>query len=201
MLTETSSLIDLSQTYPYTWQTTELIQDNTIPKNYYKPKENRVTIWSKYPGGNRVDTFNNSTAICQEIITPTGNLLVYGTIIGVHGNRKETFKLDLNLQLKDFDKLYQMGNFCIAGDLNISFSDEYYYTKEGRQLLYESFERNKMDILTTDIKENIDHIVISQEFIGGKDTIIHTWNDDKKMSDHIGVMVDVSINNLQVTQL
>ena len=74
ILTETSSLIDLSSTYPYSWQTTELIRDNAFPKDYYKPKENRVTIWSKFPGGKAFDTFNNSTAICREIITPHGIL-------------------------------------------------------------------------------------------------------------------------------
>ena len=50
--------------------------------------------------------------------------------MGVSGNRNPSFKDDLEKQLLDFEAIRpQVNHFCIVGDFNISFSDNYYYTK------------------------------------------------------------------------
>jgi hypothetical protein len=79
--------------------------------------------------------------MCIQFNTTYGDSAVYATVIGLHGNRRNSFSQDLDCQLADFNKIAKLGNFCIAGDLNISFSDNYYYTKEGRQKLKNSFQK------------------------------------------------------------
>jgi hypothetical protein len=78
---------------------------------------------------------------CGEVETEIGNLIVYVTIIGIYGNRHVNIKKDIEKQLKDFKNLSENNEFvCIAGDFNISFLDNYYYTKFGREELKKSLE-------------------------------------------------------------
>ena len=48
-----------------------------------------------------------------------------------------------------------------------------------------------MENLTSEIPQNVDHIVISKEFLKNKKTEIVVFNFDKKLSDHIGICVTV----------
>lgn len=162
-------------------------------KVIYKTGERRVSIYSKYPINKIIPTFRDDTSICVSIQTPMGPLAVYGTVLGIYGNRGEEFKDDLKAQILDFERISQQEkNFCIAGDLNMTFSDNYYYTKEGRDKLNTIFDKLEMTNLTAGIARNIDHIVMSKSFISGKPTTIQ-WNDpvDKKLSDHMGVAINI----------
>ncbi|MEI9957797.1 MAG: hypothetical protein WDM90_16200 [Ferruginibacter sp.] len=58
--------------------------------------------------------------------------------------------------MKDFGNLSKENNFCLIGDLNITFSDGTYFTEEGRGLLTECFKKNQLINLTSAIPENID---------------------------------------------
>jgi hypothetical protein len=133
--------------------------------------------------------------VCLAIDTPYGELVVYGTIIGNFGNGGDQFKLDLEKQLTDFESIGKTQNFCIIGDLNISFSDDIYFTKEGRRKLRNSFEQLGMKIMTAQITHNIDHIVLTKEFIANKKIINGFWNDTEnkitRLSDHKGVFIDL----------
>jgi endonuclease/exonuclease/phosphatase family metal-dependent hydrolase len=142
----------------------------------------------------QIETFNSETSICTILDTSFGELAVYGTIIGIYGNRHENFNVDLEKQLLDFKKISASQNICIAGDFNISFSDNYYFTKMGRQELNTIFENQQLNNVTKNIAENIDHIVISEKFIENCNVESKTWNLDKKLSDHIGVSVTISKN-------
>ncbi|WP_318640199.1 hypothetical protein [Flavobacterium ardleyense] len=48
-----------------------------------------------------------------------------------------------------------------------------------------------MKNLTSEISENVDHIVISNEFLNEKKTAVEIFNLDKKLSDHIGICVTI----------
>jgi hypothetical protein len=54
----------------------------------------------------------------------------------------------------------------IADDFNISFGDNYYFTKEGRDKLNTTFSDLGLLNLTENIENNIDHIVVSQGLVG-----------------------------------
>ena len=184
ILTETNEIINWGETYNY-------FHTSKLEESYYKEGERRVSIYSKYNSVEDIRTFREDTAICKKLKTPFGDLVVYGTVIGIHGNRRKSFNTDLDEQLLDFDRIAKNNNFCICGDLNMTFSDNYYFTIEGRQKLNDSFEHLNLINLTANIPENIDHIVLTRTFIGEKEIKIGTWNLDKKLSDHIGVVVEL----------
>ena len=194
ILTETNEFIDLGNEYQI-FHTTKPAQPNPhTSKPYYKEGERRVSIYSKYDSIGQIKTYRDDTSICMNFQTPFGALAVYGTVIGIRGNRGFNFNEDLDKQTLDFEAISELNNFCIGGDLNMTFGDNYYYTKEGRKKLNASFEKNSLVNLTKKIPRNIDHIVLTKTFIGDKTINLHPWNlePDKKLSDHMGVSVNIS---------
>ena len=160
-------------------------------QSYFREGERRVSIFSKYPISKELSTFRADTSLCVGLETPKGELIVYATVIGNRGNRGYNFKEDLEAQLLDFERLSINQNFCVAGDFNISFSDPYYSVKEAREKLRSSFEKLGLEILTENIPENIDHIVLTKSFSGTSKPRIGTWNDAKVLSDHKEVWIDI----------
>ena len=187
ILTEASDLIDLSDDYAFSSKTI-LLHDSI---NNYRTDERRVIIYSKFPIIKTVETYDDKTSCCAEIETPFGNLVVYGTLIGIYGNRRTCFMQDLDKQIEDINKISQLGSLCFAGDLNISFADNYYFTKAGREKLNQVFITNNLFNLTKEIPKNIDHIVVSANLVDKIKHTIKTWNHAKKLSDHIGVCVEL----------
>ncbi len=162
--------------------------------DYYKHTENRVSIYTNYPCSRRYETYDKYTALCVELETVAGNLLVYGTIIGIIGNRDESFKQDLLMQTKDYERFSRMGDVCICGDFNCSFVDNYYFTKYGRDTISASFTNNNISLITGNQLECVDHIAISEKFIGDKPICISEWNLDKSLSDHKGIAAEICIS-------
>ena len=159
---------------------------------YYKETERRVSIFTNYDLVKQYATFDEHTAICVELETSVGNLLVYGTIIGIYGNRNKNFSEDLTFITEDVARLVKSGKpLCVCGDYNMTFSDNYYFTKSGRAALEEMFTSNDLSLLTRNRPECIDHIALSMEFVGDRSTSVSEWNLDKKLSDHKGVVVDL----------
>ena len=158
---------------------------------YYNTHEHRTIIYSKYKLIGTDNTYDGETAVCACLETPNGPLAVYGTIIGIHGNRRPSFKENLEEQLLDFDFISHKMPLCIAGDFNISFSDNYYFVKHGRDSLNACFARNNLVNLTTELPEAIDHIVLSKSFVGNRTVKLTEWNLDKSLSDHKGVCVEL----------
>ena len=130
--------------------------------------------------------------LCVELKTERGPLLVYGTIIGIFGNRHPNFKQDLVEQIKDFKRLAASGKpLCIIGDYNLSFADNWYYTTFGRETLLEFFRENHLKLLTAPRLECIDHIAISESLLSDGNIQIQEWNEDKSLSDHKGIIVSL----------
>ena len=162
-----------------------------LEKPTYASTEYRTIVYSKYPLVGSKPTYDAHTAICPVFETPLGQLAVYGTIMGIFGNRHASFNEDLEKQLTDVDVLSKETALCIAGDFNISFSDNYYYTKDGRNALNACFERNNLVNLTATLPEAIDHLVLSKSFVDNRTTKLTEWNLDKALSDHKGVCVEI----------
>ena len=204
VLTETDERI--KPNYRYSFHTSKLHDaptDYHMPGRYkdyavadvYAATENRVSIYTNYPCVGQHKTYDRYTALCTELETEAGNLLVYGTIIGIIGNRDESFKQDLLQQVGDFERLSKWGDICVCGDFNCSFADNYYFTNFGRETLRESFMRNKIALLTGSRQECIDHIAISRNFIGAGDITVSEWNLDKSLSDHKGIVAEINLNS------
>ena len=185
ILTETDSQIS-PENYPYKIETKPLILVNSLAKI----TENRVSIFSKFPIVEVFETYDYFTSCSVEIETPFGKLVVYGTIVGILGNRNQQFIPDLKKQLNDLQK-FSDKSICFVGDFNCSFSDNYYYTNEGRNLFNENFKSLNLKNITEKIPENIDHIVISEKFIERFKIKISEFNLDKKLSDHKGIVAEL----------
>jgi endonuclease/exonuclease/phosphatase family metal-dependent hydrolase len=187
VLTETDSQVNLN--YKHCFQTPKLIE---IEPTNYKPTENRVSIYTNYDLVRHHQTYDNYTALCVGLSTERGNLLVYGTIIGIYGNRHKSFAGDLAQQLADIERLTASDkNLCVCGDFNCSFADNYYYTKFGRAAVEKSFAQNGLELLTKNQPECIDHIALSKDFVADSAVQIAEWNIDKTLSDHKGIAVEV----------
>ncbi len=188
ILTETNSIINLGKEYT-------AIQTDPLTKDHdgiaYHSGENRTTIWTKYKIGVKHNTYDNYTSVCAQLETPQSSLNVYATIMGVFGGLGERFKSDLENQLLDFDKLSSSELLCIVGDLNVTFSGRVYPSHEARNKLKAAFEKLNLINLTAEIENNVDHIVLSKDFIKNKIVKIETWNHDKLLSDHIGICLTI----------
>ena len=184
VLTETATFIDLGDEY--------IVKHTEKDKqDYFREEERRVSIFSKYPITNELKTFRTDTSLCVSLETPKGELIIYATVIGNRGNKGYNFKEDLEEQLLDFKRLSVDKNFCVAGDFNISFSDSYYTIKESSEKLQNTFENLSMKILTEELPENIDHIVLTDTFYGSSKPIVETWNGSKNLSDHKGIWIEI----------
>ncbi len=187
VLTETDEQVHPS--FRNLFQTQHLAENTQIQ---YKPTENRVSIFTNYNCVKQHPTYDSSSALCVELETESGNLCVYGTIMGIEGNRRASFKEDLRQQLLDFRRLTAEGRLlCIAGDFNISFSDNYCFTNYGREVLGQFFAENRMRLLTAGVPECIDHIAVSETFLKDACITITEWNLDKRLSDHKGIVAEI----------
>lgn len=135
VLTETNAIIQLDN---YTCISTDFLPAD-FDNIRYRNGENRVSILTKYKATTRHKTFDSFTTVCTDIETPFGLLTVYGSIIGVFGNRQPRFDNDLNGQIADFKKLFPGRQVCLAGDLNVTFSGQLWPSNKARQALVDAF--------------------------------------------------------------
>ena len=124
--------------------------------------------------------------------TPSGILTVYGSIIGVFGNRQPRFDNDLLGHLSDFQEIFPEKNICFGGDLNVTFSGRVWPSKKARQILTYTFKNFDLINTTENIHNNVDHLLYSKDFLKDKSVEIFTWNEDKKLSDHVGHLLTLS---------
>ena len=156
----------------------------------YAPTENRISLYTSYPCVRQHSTYDENTAICVELETEKGNLIVYGTIIGVYGNRHQTFLPDLMRQMDDLRRLTKLGSaVCFCGDFNCSVADNYYFTAAGRAAILNGLKDCNLSLLTADQPECIDHIALTEGFAGSTEVKIAEWNQSKTLSDHKGIAV------------
>lgn len=190
VLTETDR--GIKPPYPYCFETMPV---KPVWPDLYRDTENRVSIYSRYACIREHPTFDRYTALCVELETELGNLIVYGTIMGILGNRDSSYVRDLQKQTGDIRRLSGLGNLCVIGDYNCSFSDNYYFTESGRGALRQCFAENKMTVLTASRPECVDHIAVSDALVSGYRTAVEEWNIDKELSDHKGIVVDIRENS------
>lgn len=150
------------------------------------------TIWSKSPIKTEYRTFDAETAVCAEIETEIGSVIVYGTIITYHGDTGpdgkskqwvEHYKA-IEAQGNDWFRILQECRqkfpLVVAGDFNQTRdnSSRTYGTKFGRELLGKELSRSGLSCLTTEnfgmtgklsidpskgwTRNNIDHICLTE---------------------------------------
>lgn len=159
----------------------------------YGDTENRVSIFTRYRCLKHHTTFDSHTAVAVELETELGNLIVYGTIMGILGNRNASFQTDLEKQMEDIQRLASgEQSICVIGDYNLSFGDNYCHTNLGRETVLKCFKDSGISILTCGKAECIDHIAITNAFWKDRNvTPAFEWIRDRKLSDHKGIVVQI----------
>ena len=185
-LTETNLVLEFGTEY-FSIQSKELpgFHDN----QNYKEKENRVSIFSKYPFVETLETYDEYTAICGKINTEFGELTLYGSIIGSFGGKDVYFENDLKNQKTDIAKL--KGNLCYSGDFNISFSGFKYPSKKAIDETKTFFDQQNLKILTDENPDCAIHIVMNQNFLNDKKATNKLIKIDRKISDHNAVLCEI----------
>lgn len=135
----------------------------------HSPGESRTTVWSRFHVEQQIDTHDPESAVCIEIDSPIGHLVVYGTVFpyqsagtkgayrylgtGVVGKRSGELHYDsISMHENDWLKIRERfpdHSICVAGDLNQSRDGRRWGlgrtpwagTKKGRDLLSKSLNR------------------------------------------------------------
>lgn len=133
----------------------------------HRPKEQWVSVFSKHPIIDVIETFDSKRTACCLIDTPIGKLIIYGTIIpyhnaGVSGSRYpvsgykawEYHYEDIQRQSKDWSAIisqYPSIPFFVIGDFNqvLDGGKGGYKTKKGNELLFNALTMNNLSCLTT----------------------------------------------------
>ncbi len=185
-LTETNLILDFGVEY-FSFHSEELpsFHDNQT----YNEKENRVSIYSKYPIFEISETYDNYTAICGTVNTEFGELTLYGSIIGSFGGRNSFFENDLKHQKSEIENL--KGNICFSGDFNIAFSGWRYPSKKIIEETKTFFERQNLKIITEENKDCAIHIVMNNDFLKQKIVKSKMIKIDRKISDHNAVICEI----------
>jgi hypothetical protein len=152
----------------------------------YQEGENRVSIYTKYPFKNKVNTFDDYTSVCQMIETPLGNLNVYGTIIGA---KQELFESDYVEQKEDLVRIE--GALCYAGDWNTSFTGTLLPDEKTVHEFQEFLNDQKIAILTADFENSIHHVAVSKSFLKGNTTQVDLLPVDAPLSDQEMILIEI----------
>ena len=195
VLTETSEAVNLSEKYPFSVSTKPY--DRT-------PKEQWVTIWSKYKITKKLETFDSYRTVSCNIKMPFGEISVYGNIIpyhmaGVRGVRYgelgfkswEYHEKDIYEQSKNWQRIIKQEKLplFIIGDFNQTrFGNKGYGTKKVRDILTAELNKNKIECIT--------EIDFSLEFL----TANPKTGKTRKNIDHICISNSLlsQVNNLKV---
>lgn len=181
--------------------------------DYHSNGESFATIYSRWPIRQAVPTFDAHFAVCAEVDSPVGPMLVFGTIItyandpGPDGNSRRWAEHRKSIdshaanwrQLRD-----QFPNhlFCVAGDFNQSRDGSgWYEDADSVRNLSRALDHSQLQCLTElNMRTNglsratVDHICLSQS-LTARVCGIGAWEgkteDGHQMSDHNGVFIDV----------
>jgi hypothetical protein len=198
---------------------------------FRRPGERATMIWSRFPLRRTLPTFAGmplrddaadpiypsysvlgeyaSPAICAEIVTPIGPLLVYGTIITWFGDRgprkasgyEEEQRRSIPLYRADWAQLAPDAPLCVAGDFNARICEPKdkvrAETKVTRGLLTEAFAHNHLVCTTEHLGYCIDHICLSQTW-AERAGAPQQWQGfygtgQRPVTDHKGTYVDIAL--------
>lgn len=204
VLTETNAVINLQSDY-------ESVASSAL--EYHRPGENLTTIWSRWKVLRSIPTFDPTCAVCAEVDSPFGAMIIYGTVIpyandkGSSGTAKlwQEHRQSIQQHREDWlriQKQYPNHLMCIAGDFNQSRDGSgFYEDKKSVEMLSEALQELSMVCVTEEnlqakgfSQSTVDHIYLSECLIRYK-VEVGAWErttpENGKMSDHNGVFVDL----------
>ncbi len=186
----------------------------------HRSGENWTTIWSRFPVTNVIPTHAPEIAVCAEIESSIGPLVVFGTVLPYHADRIasdgyrgwQSHYESIPKHEADWQGIranYRSHLFCVAGDLNQSRDDRrwdgrlWYGTQKGRTLLTDALINCDLACVTEEdfvatgkltTRSSIDHICIDKQNAACVQNV-DAWepydSEGNRLSDHNGVFVDI----------
>lgn len=185
----------------------------TLPvPNYHSLGESFTTIWTKWRMIRQIHTFDPECAICVEVESPLGLMVVYGTIItyandrGTDGKSKRwvEHRKSIRKHSDDWQRIrreFPNHYFIVGGDFNQSRDGSgWYENEESLGLLTEALSASRLNCVTScrmpelTTRSTIDHICVSEGLIAHASAWEGT-ESNQRLSDHNGVMVDIRYVN------
>ena len=185
------------------------------PEGPKVPGQNKTTIWSRYGIKRAIQTYDPDTAVCAEIETPLGLMLVYGTIITYWGDTDKQFRRpwlmhqdEIRRHKEDWAKIFpKLPNhmLCVAGDFNQNWDGTKWFTDakmndDSVAMLRDHLAAHSLACVTTrDIRNdyspkirraNVDHICLS-ETVAKRQIKDDYWYVDK--FTHSGASVHIPL--------
>ncbi len=196
ILTETNSGLPLASAYTG-WH-------SSLIAEYHAAGECRTSIWTRLPVLQQILPYDRETAVCLEVETTLGPMLVYGTVIpyadagvpkpyrsnGTWSTAKkwELHYASINQHNDDLMKLqhsFPDHSIAFGGDLNQSRDGTNWYgTTKGRELLSKCLENTKLKCVTEEAyramgqlttRSTVDHICLSKKLSRYR-TTVHAWD-------------------------
>lgn len=174
----------------------------------------KVMLWSRKPwrpaAGIGRATFPPGRYVAGTTDTSDGPVTVVGVCIPWSGSRTGRFGGNM-VQWEDhesyLDGLAQLfgtglqGRVVVVGDYNQSIGGRNSAPVRLREKLRQTFDDAGLSISTAELefagRRAIDHMAITRELEAGAPTAISNLREgDRKLSDHFGVVVDLSIKNI-----
>lgn len=127
-------------------------------------------IWSRYPIKWTLPVAQPDLAICAEIDSPLGSLVVYGTALPAQTRTSQTPQthpyLALEQQRNDWASWGADLPLCVAGDFSEVLHPEYDDHEKGRELLQHAWQDSQLTCVTAmeALEYSMAHICISQSW-------------------------------------
>jgi endonuclease/exonuclease/phosphatase (EEP) superfamily protein YafD len=160
----------------------------------------RATIYSKHKSTEQLNVVDAYTSICHKFLVDEKEIVIYGTIIGTFGiiKQKEIAQPELDNFKTDIQNISLTNeNIFIAGDLNTSFipiERLQLASIKSRDKIVDFTNSLHIQRKTEAIKNNIDHIFVSQKLNQQTKVEPFTFLDDNALKDapHKGILLDIN---------
>lgn len=160
----------------------------------------RTSIYSKHKSIEQLNVCDAFTSICHKFLVDKKEVIIYATIVGTYGIKyqKEIAQVELDNLKTDIQNISVTNeNIFIVGDFNTSF---YKYEKrelstiKSRKEFINFTDKNNIHRTTESIKENIDHIFVSQKLMEQStyNTSIFLEADMLKDQPHKGISLNIN---------
>lgn len=174
-------------------------------KNYkrHTDGERRSSIWSRFPINQNIETHDPETAVCVELQTPKGSVIVYATVIPYHAagtslpyrsgmkfveglKTMELHGASIERHRKDWQRIrteHADHAFIVGGDFNQHRDGAGAYGARGREPLTQALNESSLSCVTEQdfkaigiltTRRNIDHICLSQQ-LTSKTIEVSAW--------------------------
>ncbi len=184
--------------YKYFYATKPIPKDKNFENLDYRFVDKdtyvRTAIYSNYKSLQQFNLVNNFTSICHKFETEIGEIVIYATIIGTWFTRSDYKKEFDNCKTDCLKIKKENDNLIIVGDLNTSFNgtNDVVLSNNTKNNIIDLCSSLKSDIITKKFEQNIDHIIIPENFSITNNINTNLIKGLEHLSkDHVGVFVEI----------